>query len=398
MIDRVDRAAREMRNQAKVLAVIMWAAFALNWSSPTLVDRISGSVKGADFVQFYSLATASRLRDYSALTSTRDLQKVHARAIPQDVGHTFFALYPPQVGLALQPLAFFSYPIALALWTLLTWTVYGTATWLLWRCCPRLRSYGSTVAWVACAFPALWWLVTNGHLSALALGALALACLALERKRPWLAGCAIGLLAYKWTLLLPAVAVCLLAGEFTMLLGAAAVTAGQLGLAVPFVGLDGVRQHFVTMIDLSRTPDVLAVKPDMMYSLRTFWATLVPGPLAVVLYGASALFVLIVAARAWRRTPSAIGRIGLLTCAVVLATPHLFAYDLVVLVPAILFAADTALALPCESPARTMLTRMNYAVFFAMLFSFAAAVVRIQLATPLLLLWLILLTRSVRLR
>lgn len=396
MIDRVDRAAREMRNQAKVLAVIMWAAFALNWSTPTLVDRISGGVKGADFVQFYSLATASRSHDFAALTSTRELQKVQARDVPQDVGHTFPAVYPPQVGLALQPLAFFSYPIALAVWTLLIWATYGTATWLLWKRCPRLRSYGSTVAWVACAFPAFWWLVANGHLSAVALGALALACLALEQKRSWLAGCAIGLLAYKWTLLLPAVAVCLLAGEFTMLLGAAAVTVGQLGLAVPFVGLEGVRQHFVTMIDLSRTPDVVAVKPYMMYSFRTFWAALVPGRLAVVLYLASALCVLIVAARAWRRAPSAISRIGLLACAVVLATPHFFAYDLVVLVPAMLLTADTALALPRGSPARAMLTRMNYVVFFAMLSSLAAAVVRIQLATPLLLLWLILLARSVR--
>ncbi len=238
----------------------------------------------------------------------------------------------------------------------------------------------------------------NGHLSAVALGALALACLALKQKRSWLAGCAIELLAYKWTLLLPAVAVCLLAGEFTILLGAAAVTAGQLGLAVPFVGLDGVRQHFVTMIQWSRTPDLLAVKPNPMFSLRTFWATLVPGRLAVVLYLASALCVLIVAARAWRRTSSAVARIGLLACAVVLATPHCWAYDLVVLVPAILLAADTALALPRGSPARAMLTRMNYVVFFAILSSFAAAVVRVQLATPLLLFWLVLLTRRVRLR
>ncbi len=323
---------------------------------------------------------------------------MQARAVPQAVGDNFPAVYPPQVGLALQPLAFFSYPAALALWTLLTWALYGTATWLFWKRCPRLRSYGRTVAWVACASPAFWWLVANGHLSAVALGALALACLALDRKRSWLAGCAIGLLAYKWTLLLPAVAVCLLAGEFAMLLGAAAVTAGQLGLAVPFVGLDGLHQHFVTMIDSSRAPDVLAAKPYMMYSLRTFWATLVPGRLAVVLYLASALSVLIVAARAWRRTSSATGRVGLLACAVVLATPHLFAYDLVVLVPAILLAADTALALPRGSAARTMLTRTNHAVFFAMLFSLVAAVARIQLATPLLFLWLVLLARSVRLR
>jgi alpha-1,2-mannosyltransferase len=398
MIDPVERAAREMRNQAKVLAVVMWAVLALNWATPTLVDRISGHVKGADFVQFYSLATASRSHDFAALTSTRELQKVRARAVPQDVGDTFPAVYPPQVGLALQPLAFFPYPVALALWTLLTWILYGTATWLLWKHCPRLRSYGRTVAWLACAFPAFWWLVANGHLSAVALGALALAYLALEQKRSWLAGCAIGLLAYKWTLLLPAVAVCLLAGEVTMLLGAAAVTAGQLGLAVPFVGLDGVRQHFVTMIQLSRTPDLVAVKPYLMFSLRTFWATLVPGRLAVVLSVASALYVLFVAARAWRHTPSALGRIGFMACAVVLATPHCFAYDLVVLVPAILLAADTALALPRGSPARAMLTRTSYAVFFAMMFSLAASVVRIQLATPLLLFWLILLTRSARLR
>ena len=34
MIDPVERAAREMRNQAKVVAVVMWAAFALNWADP----------------------------------------------------------------------------------------------------------------------------------------------------------------------------------------------------------------------------------------------------------------------------------------------------------------------------------------------------------------------------
>jgi hypothetical protein len=233
--------------------------------------------------------------------------------------------------------------------------------------------------------------VANGHPSAVALAALTLAAAALQRERRWLAGCAIGLLAYKWTLLLPAAALCLLAGEFTVLLGVVAVTVGELALAVPVVGLETIRQHFLIMLALARTPDALAAKPYLMYSLRTFWAALAPGWIAAVLYVVSAFAVLMVAARGWRRTPSALGRIAIMSCAIVLAAPHFYAYDLVILTPAILLAADATLRLPLGSRARTWLARGTYAVFLAVPIGLIAAVIRIQLATPLLLGWMLIL-------
>ncbi len=391
MTTRVERAARELRGQARVLAIVMWAVLAANWATPTLVDRFSGHVKGADFVQFYALASAVRAHDFEALTAPEQLRAAQDRAVPQAAKDIYPPVYPPQVALAVEPLAALPYPAALAFWSVLSAALYGASVWLIWKRCPHLRKYRSATAWLACGFPPFWWLVANGHPSALALLALTLALLALEREQRLLAGCAIGLLAYKWTLLLPAAAVCFFAGESTMLLGVAAVAVGQLALAVPVVGLEVIRQHFLMMTALARTPDAVAAKPYLMYSLRTFWAALAPGWIAVVLYVASALSVLVVAARAWRRMASAPGRIAIMSCAIVLAAPHFYAYDLVILAPAVLFAADLTLRLQPGSRLRTWLARSTYAVFLTLPIGLLAAVIRVQLATPLLLGWMLIL-------
>ena len=92
---------------------------------------------------------------------------------------------------------------------------------------------------------------------------------------------------------------------------------------------------------------MLASKIDQLHSWRAFWLLLVPDPrLAVALYAGTALATVLIAARIWRRQPDPSLRMAGLTIATVLASPHLYVYDLVLLTPAWVWLTEWYLATP----------------------------------------------------
>jgi hypothetical protein len=80
-----------------------------------------------------------------------------------------------------------------------------------------------------------------------------------------------------------------------------------------------------------------------MHSLRSFWALLIPSPAVVwVLYLASSVLVIAIAGATWRSSSAVAIRFSSLLLAAVLVNPHLYIYDLLALVPALLLMADWA--------------------------------------------------------
>jgi hypothetical protein len=81
-----------------------------------------------------------------------------------------------------------------------------------------------------------------------------------------------------------------------------------------------------------------------MFSIRTLWSQLLPAHWTAPAYGASALAAWAGAAYGWRRTNDALQRVAVLAISIALTSPHLFLYDLVILIPAFIASSGILVA------------------------------------------------------
>jgi hypothetical protein len=338
----------------------------------------------ADFVHFYRMAAVAADGHYAALYSDAALHAEQVRRVPLSGSAHYPPVYGPQVAVALSPLARLSYLEAygvLALFTVLA-TFASIASFRTWM--PRVAAWPAPLAAALAAFLPLAYAVFAGQISAVALLAAALTVAGLGRgSRVW-AGVGIGLVAYKVSLFGPALALCVLSGEWTIASVAAGLAGLQIACVAPIVGAEVAWRYLENSLSILRHADNLAAKPQYMASLRTFWAALVPAGPAWMVYFVTAAVALGLAAWAWRRTTDPLQRVGVLTLAVVLASPHLYFYDLLFVIPAFLASADWLLQHP--SPG------LRWCVYLAFLAPLAAPLMpytHIQPVTVVLAAWLI---------
>jgi hypothetical protein len=383
------RQARELRLYASCLAAAMWLIVGADIVSPGPLGRQSKLHKGNDFVQFYVMASLAWDGKFDALADERQFRD--AQSDYRISGNRSYPpVYGPQVALVLAPLAWFKYQHAYALFTVVSFALLACATWIFWRHSVALAGWGTTVAIVAAAFPPIGFLILNGQLSALAVAALALCVVGLGRRSRVLAGVGIGLLAYKPSLFLPGLAICALAGEWTIAAVAVGIGALQVGAASPIVGVEVIRDYLGNSATFATNPDVLARKPYMMGSLRTFWAALLPGLPARLAYVLTAAAAIGVSAWAWRRTSDPVQRAALLSIGIALAAPHFYLYDMVLVIPA--FVASAAILLTHSARSLRWCT---YAAFLSPLLVPLAARMTIQPVTLAISAWLLTLAQAV---
>jgi hypothetical protein len=368
--------ARELTLHAAILAAIVWAAVAADVISPGPLGRFSGFQKGNDFVQFYVAGTLARHGDFAALVDAERFRAAQRPFLPPNDNVSFPPVYGPQVALFLAPFTLLSYVASYAVWSFLTIGVTFWSTSILRRESPSLVRWRWPVAAATAAYPAFGYLVLDGQLSAIALVAVTLAVLALARRSSVAAGAALGLLGYKASLFVPALAVVVVAGEWRIAAVGALTAVAQLvlpaavtGPAVPLGFLDNLRSF-------ARDPDALTRNSYLMASFRTFWSALLVPRLAALAYVGSAALSVGVAAWSWRRTTAPLERIAVVVLAATLASPHLFIYDLVILGPA--FVASASILVTRSEPA---LRWSTWLAFFAPLTVPLAAVSHVQIVT-----------------
>lgn len=336
--------ARRVRTHGLLLAVCLWAAYAVDMSTPGLIDRNS-LVKGTDFLHFYTVGRLA-LQDRGDLLydmrAQADLAREFAAGAPDGV---YVSLYGPQVSLFFAPFARLPYGYALPIWLAVNVLIYAFCCHAIWKNCPSLQTHDWTILILAIAFPGFFHLLAWGQTSGVALLFFTLAYLALRRDRRLLAGLAMGSLIFKPQLGLAAAVVFVLAGEWKIVAGAVIAASVQLAAAWMHYGSEVMRTYLGA---LQAVGDVAALLEPRLYQthcLRSFWLMLLPWPrVAFGLYVFSALAVLALAVRIWRSGSPLSVRFSALLLATVLVSPHLTVYDLVILAPAFLLLGDWAVA------------------------------------------------------
>ena len=331
---------RRLRAQGLVLAICTWGLYVVNVSTPGLRDR-EDLVKGTDFVHFYTLGSLALQHRGSVLYDTIAQERLAEQFVPGASGLYYVALYGPQVSLFFAPFARLSYGWALGLWWALSGLLYAFCCYAVWKTCPRLLNEGITVLILAIAYPAFFHLIAWGQTSAPALLCFTLVLLSLRAGKEFLAGLALGLLAFKPPLGLAAAFVFVAARQWKVVVGAIVSASLQLAVGWLYYGSGVMLDYLHALRNVPALFRYLEPRPYTVHSLRAFWSMLIPwSGVSFALYLLSTAIVLYVTIKTWRsRAPLAI-RYSTLLVATVLIAPHLTVYDLVLLAPAFLLLAD----------------------------------------------------------
>lgn len=333
---------RRIRVHGLLLAVCLWTVYSIDMYTPGLRER-NGLIKGTDFLHFYTLGNIALQKRGDLLYDIQAQAALLQKLVPEAAGSLYVPLYGPQISVLFAPFARMSYPAALTIWLLLNALIYGTCCYLVWKHCPNLRAQPRTVLILALAFPGFFHLIFWGQTSGLALLCFTLAFLALNKNRPYLAGLAIGSLIFKPQLGIAAAVIFLFAQEWKVIAGAILAALAQLSIGWLYYGTPVMRAYLSALMNVRDVLPMLEPRPYQMHSLHAFWSLLIPWPpLAFILYTATAVAVLAVAARCWRGKTSLGLRHSALMLATVLVAPHLTVYDLLILAPALLLLADWA--------------------------------------------------------
>jgi len=368
---------RRTRIHAFLLAVGVWTAFFVNLHTPGLRDH-GGQIKGADFLHFYTLGMLAREGRgdllYNIPAQTDLLQKI----VPEAHHYIYLPLYGPQVSLFFYPLAQLPYTCALAIWLSLNLLIYSACCYAVWKHCLNLAQHGWTVLLVAIAFPGISQLLTWGQISGLALLFFTLAYLALRKKQNFLTGLAIGCLIFKPQLGLAAAVVFIFTKQWKVVGGAILSAFIQLAIGWLHYGTAAMRDYLEALISTRQIMALLEPRPYQTHSLRTFWAMIIPWPgVALVLYAASAIVILVLLVRCWKNGIELNIKFGVLLVATVLVSPHLTVYDLIILAPSFLLLVDWTLAHPAENQS-SHLQLLIYSCFILFLLGPVVRIVHTQ--------------------
>jgi hypothetical protein len=325
------RSARQAKGHAILVAVIVWIMATVVSFTGTSDRGIAGPLKGADFVQFYTLghlASAHRIREMYDAASFHEAQ---AEFLPESAREIYPPVYPPQAAVMFAPMSGLSYQRALFIWSLITIAGYALIVWSAWKVVADRLPDRTFVIAAAAAFPPFWILILHGQVTVILLFAFWAGWLALEHHRRWLAGFAFGLLALKPQFGIPLAVVVLASGEWAMLTGAVTSVMAQAVVVWMVLGSDA----FTTFADSIPTTiayaDLLEAKPFMSHSLRAL-TRLTPNWIGLPMWATLAAIVLWFTVRAWKSDAPLRVRLGVVVLAATLVNPHVIIYDLTVLV------------------------------------------------------------------
>lgn len=234
-------------------------------------------------------------------------------------------LSPPFMAWVWAPLAALPFFTAGVVWNSLTAAIGALSAWLTAR---SLDRSAVAIALVLFAAEPFWQNLVMGQDSAIALLLYAGALVAWRGQRELLAGVLIGVGSFKPQLFWLVPVAMLAARRWRALGGFAATTAALAGVSLMLVGWAGAKQY----VWLLRSPLYhvqIDVHLPMTMGIPTFVKSFLPEPYAAVVGVIAALVVTVIVWRGARLNPSRL--IGLGALGSMLAAPHGFIYDAIVL-------------------------------------------------------------------
>jgi hypothetical protein len=311
--------------------VILWVFAAVVGFTGSSDRGIAGPLKGADFVQFYTLGHLASTQRVASMYDGALLHEAQVELVPESRREIYPPVYPPQAAVLFAPVTGISYQRALLVWCLITILGYALIVWSAWKAVADLLPDRLFVIAAAAAFPPFWSLVLHGQVTVILLAAFWAGWLALERRRQWLAGVAFGLLALKPQLGIPLAAVVLACGEWTMLAGAVSSVVAQAAAVWLVLGTEAFTTFAESIPVTIAYADLLEAKPFLSHSLRAV-TRLVPNWIGLPVWAALSAVVLGYTSQAPVRV-----RLGVVVLASALVNPHMIIYDLTVLALPILW-------------------------------------------------------------
>jgi hypothetical protein len=333
---------RRIRAHATIMLAVTWIAYFISMATPGMLDRF-GQLKGSDFQYFYTIGSLA-LEHRGDLLWDIPAQTRRARELIPQAHLEYVPAYGPQVPMMVAPFALLHYKYALLLWMAISFGLYAAACYAIWRTCENLQRERSTCALLALAFPPLFFVLGSGQISIFALALIALGYLALRSQRMFLAGFAIGALVFKPQLGLPFAVLLLAACEWKLIAGALTSAAAQFLAAWAWFGGHVFRDYVNGLLQLRGIMDALEPPSYLHASVYGFCKMLLPqSAVAFGIYVFIAAITVVALIRTWRRPTPLSLRYSLVVLGTVLLSPHLEAYDLVVLAPAFLLLSDWAI-------------------------------------------------------
>jgi hypothetical protein len=319
----------------------VWSTYAYHMTADGRLDRW-GHIKGHDFVHFYMIGGIALDRASQDLYSYEANFARTDRLVPE-YEVRYIPIHSPQVAMFFAPLAKLPYLVALTIWIVGSLVIYAVCCALIWATLPNLHPYPGIVSLSALALPALYGLVAAGQTSAFALLWFTLAYVALRAERYWLAGLCLGTLAYKPTLVMVFPLLFVFAYQWRVVFGMATAAAVQFVIGGAYFGWFAVIDYLRSLATGISSIERLEVEPWQMHSLRALFTNTLPWPsLALALQIVTSLLVVVFAVRSWKSKAPLSVRYAILLIATVLVSPHVYTYELVILVPAYLVLASLA--------------------------------------------------------
>ncbi len=374
---------RRIRAHAAVLAICLWGVCIADYATSGVFDR-AGNIKFQDFLQFPAAARLVHQGRAIELYNPEFLtEAVRSIAGPGTTVQLQY-FYGPQVALPFVPLLGFPFLSQATLWVALSILIYSLCVYLLGKTCPALKSDLRTVALAGVAYPPLFHFFVRGQISAVMLACFTAAYLAFHARREWLAGVALGLLFVKPQFLVAIPIVLLLGHSWCALAGLVLSVSAQLTFIFAWFGPAVVRSYFNMLLHSASQPGSteLSLSPIQMHSLRSLWVLLIPSSLDIsVLYILSSIAVIALTIAIWKSPSQLTVRFSALVIAAILVNPHLYIYDLLALLPALLLLAEWALSHPRHSSVAALRVLL-YLTFMLPLFGPIARWTHLQVSVP----------------
>jgi hypothetical protein len=228
--------------------------------------------------------------------------------------------YPPSFFLLILPLAWMPYVTA--------YIVFMVASVSSYIAVLRRIVRGSTAMWCVAAFSGLWIDVMDGQ-NALLTATLAGAGILCLKRRPWLAGVFIGLLAIKPHLALLFPVALVAAGAWRTILSAAATALAVTASGVAALGESTLKAWLGSLrlaSSLLENGGLPWNKMPTIFAIARMWH--MPPVPAATLQAIAALAASCAVWRVWRRSPDWPVRGAALMSATFLVSPYVFDYDL----------------------------------------------------------------------